>query len=1678
METKVLLKDWEVPGFRKSLVDTLKAVYKGSESHPLLNPSSAKAGLVLMNEDDEYKPAPNQYPPNKVSYGDDRYEFFIKYLGEEEWEGTEKEGLLTFFFGPELAPYAKYAWNQIRFRSYQRSYYRRSFRAPNNRELYFANQLNFLQTAILQAHIQEYYTEEKATAYKMTLTEQVRYSFALGGDNMILIWAAALDAGDEGLFQVFEDIIYNKDSVGKVTGQVLKALLNSEKEKCWLLVEKLLLAAQRQEGLRQTITESLDECSLGAMKHMMKVIIDEKLYRFSGVVRALDVWAGLGWLAEKDTTVKSFFEKGYHYLTHPQDIPAAIDSPNNADVYMALWALGIMDVQNTLPFLTKLLTTGNSEKQCLAVKFADEANHFNLDMPIFEKALASDDIAVLGIAVSSITTLVQFNKSHYSRYYPNLFDHLHQVLLRVKDKAQTITGKVFSWTVIQYDRNHVLQAMSHLFNNDPARLDILLSYFDEMDVQMRERLTHIVLPGYSEYHWESAEKKPVTPLQREYAFRILKDRGEFNVKVAFRVIDTLELTLEDLQIFVEMLKRKSANVRASIIPIIVKQPDSMVTNLTGQLLQGDAEQRTAGLDVALQLKKAGRVPEQIKTWAEEFSSRKNIAQKEEILLTQLTATDGSLMLTAENGFSLYNPANIVRTELPPIRPDNIYEQLLAKHAYGLSMPVEKVRAAITDLYNVYLAHGNHEYEVESWDGSRNTIILSNSFQSNKPYNYKFATKEEEYNAYPLPEVWEAWYKASGLTDMDLYIIGVLALDKKDVVPEKWRPLIHNIPSKSALMPQEILDKFRYRNPVQTILSVLLFVHPPADKYEWLIGACTRLFRSLPEEYLTAKDPEEPRHFYKNGMGWQSTHTMGIFLDSFNSKELAEHQVKDVWDIYRWRQYSGRPENIIPCNPPLGLICRAFQAGIINEDELYEGLMDTEYLQQLSTNKYGKQYKTWFETYPFLTPYFNRIRETFLDAELKRGDSATSITMKVQQFGNIIGINRFFELLTGLGKTNLYRGYIYSSDSKVYNKTELFSVLLKRCHPAEGDTQEIFNKAAKAAQLPEQRLIDAAVYAPHWQKYISGFLGWKGLDSAIWWMHAHTKSSGYNEQNSEAESEIAKYSEVDLQDFKDGAVDKDWFQRAYKELGKDRWQMVYDAAKYISDGNAHRRARLYADVIIGDLKLKEVTAKVKDKRDQDYLRLYGLVTLAKANPQKDVLSRYQVLQQFHKETKQFGSQKQASENLAYRIAMENLARNAGYTDPLRLSWAMETKQVQEIMAANTQIQLDDVAIGLIIDEEGMADVVAFKGDKQLKAIPPKYKKDKKVLELLDYRKTLREQFSRSRKALEAAMVRADVFTKAELEALFGHPVISKHLEKLIFISGDKLGFWRNGKLSDANGKEHTLDEKTDLRIAHCTDLYASSQWSGYQHYCFAQSLQQPFKQIFRELYLQLEEELKENTISRRYAGHQVQPSQTVALLKGRGWKVDYEDGLQKVFHKNGFIAKLYAMADWFSPADVESPTLETIEFHYLKTGKSVPFKEIPAHIFSEVMRDIDLVVSVAHVGGVDPEASHSSIELRKVLVEESARLFKLKNVTVKGNHVFIKGHYGEYSVHLGSAVVHQLPGNYLSILPVHSQHRGRIFLPFVDDDPRSSELISKVLLLARDKEIQDPTVIRQLSITNA
>lgn len=103
-----------------------------------------------------------------------------------------------------------------------------------------------------------------------------------------------------------------------------------------------------------------------------------------------------------------------------------------------------------------------------------------------------------------------------------------------------------------------------------------------------------------------------------------------------------------------------------------------------------------------------------------------------------------------------------------------------------------------------------------------------------------------------------------------------------------------------------------------------------------------------------------------------------------------------------------------------------------------------------------------------------------------------------------------------------------------------------------------------------------------------------------------------------------------------------------------------------------------------------------------------------------------------------------------------------------------------------------------------------------------------------------------------------------------------------------------------------------------------------------------------------------------------------------------------------------------------------------------------------------------------------MEMRAAILSFVLPMFRIENVKVEGRYAIVDGKLAEYSIHLGSGVVHQLGGAMIPVLPVHSQHRGRIFLPFADDDPKTAEIISKVLLFAEDSKIKDPMILSAIS----
>lgn len=381
--------------------------------------------------------------------------------------------------------------------------------------------------------------------------------------------------------------------------------------------------------------------------------------------------------------------------------------------------------------------------------------------------------------------------------------------------------------------------------------------------------------------------------------------------------------------------------------------------------------------------------------------------------------------------------------------------------------------------------------------------------------------------------------------------------------------------------------------------------------------------------------------------------------------------------------------------------------------------------------------------------------------------------------------------------------------------------------------------------------------------------------------------------------------------------------------------------------------------------------------------------------------------------------------------------------------------------------------------------AVKGGKPLKIVPPAIKKDKSVAVLATRMTELRRQASRIRHSLEHSMCRGDTFEGAELVTLFGHPLLRHNITRLVMVGTTKSGGTlmgypdKGGKaLRGVDGQLEPTKGSDTLRIAHPLDLLGTKAWHEWQAECFRAERVQPFKQIFREVSVPLATETAKaadqgGNRCTRYTGQQVQPKKAMALFGARGWVARPEEGVQRTFHHERMTVRVEFEEGFCSPAEIDGLTLAGVRFAAAGTETAIAVRDVPPRVFSEIMRDLDLVVSVAHRGQVDPEASQSTVGMREALLRETCALLSLRNVSFEKSRAIIKGELGDYALHLGSGVIHKLPGGAMWILPVHSQHRGRVYLPFADDDPKTAEIISKALLLARDRMIKDPGILAQI-----
>jgi hypothetical protein len=360
-------------------------------------------------------------------------------------------------------------------------------------------------------------------------------------------------------------------------------------------------------------------------------------------------------------------------------------------------------------------------------------------------------------------------------------------------------------------------------------------------------------------------------------------------------------------------------------------------------------------------------------------------------------------------------------------------------------------------------------------------------------------------------------------------------------------------------------------------------------------------------------------------------------------------------------------------------------------------------------------------------------------------------------------------------------------------------------------------------------------------------------------------------------------------------------------------------------------------------------------------------------------------------------------------------------------------------------------------------------------------------------------------IEGFYLKDRTWTYAEWQTYYlQHPFIGVFAKKLIWHFSKNQqkteGIWQEGHLRNVKGEViHWLEPDTSVQLWHPIG-FPAEYILLWRTFVLTNQMEQPFKQAFREVYLLTDAELNTRTYSNRFAAHLIRRELFGALCKARGWTpVSWSAGqpTRKVDHWN-LKVEFWVQEAYLGEQSERlygSAHASTDQVRFYRRNEQISLDEVPAMVFSEMMRDVDLFVGVASIGN-DPvwqdrgedrtrhywneyafgDLGESAKGRTQVLQNLVPKLKIASQCSFEGKFLKVRGHIRTYKIHLGSGNILMEPNDhYLCIVPDASKiSRDNLFLPF-DGDALLSIIVSKALLLAADNKIADPVITRQLAM---
>ena len=1512
-------------------------------------------------------------------------------------------------------------------------------------------------------------------AYGLTIDELIRGQYPDVTNyffSFTPVLTAAIQQGKPETIEAAKEVLTSENNVGILTKSLITAIESNNNEELHILLLNVLRAAKLQEGLRQSIVECGNEYSLTFYKRMLKVIAEEGLLRYSSVRRSVQTWVGIGYEAVTDKDIKTIFEGICLFLGHPEERAKAYMGPNALLVYVALYTAGAEDFNVAQHDAIQLINNeAPLQNRIAAIYYLDRSSHFKVTdhFEFFAKHL--DDPFTKAFFIQQLSCTAREEMYEYGKVsrvsgkkrelFQQLFDEIAKWEKEVKNNTD-FTFQGFEWFRIRLSHETFINAL----------------WVFASQLKTQECIDHILLekmPNWSvsftryyRYGQDDEHKEPLRAFMQDYyplgspeARRQYLTKNIFSYeKEGFEFLLTFfpkeDFTTTDIKEIEKKLKSKVSDTRNKAVRILLTLPYSLLKASYERLQTTNGDYIPAALT---------ELREGNKQLAKDFAPTS--VETSTVTPTSYPGPEG--------GYGLYKTGEIPTIKLSdPFLTKNDSQSFLGKvfnkitgksHADASSVftyTIDELRKLYTELEKIIVENADKEYK-SRWGG---TQILGDSYLS-------FTSDEQTLDTLPYPELWKSFLTDHPLKDEDLLGIYLMLIVfegnyhteivdlNADNYPfkglknvESWKYDYH-----FKLIIATLLADLNRRNPALLFRQAyatlaLIYFYCPTNKYIRISS-----YDSEKEGYIFNS------HFFSIAMryaesSWRTEEEFKLFAEM----TLA------MYEKYAPLARTDKSTYYSDYSIDALLLSRYNLQGHLSDDAFMELLLQDEgkqlqeagnYIYNTRGHRLSLQYEDekifdaryGKETYENLRRVINKIAQHLFKIEMTRLNAPTTASYLITRAGNAMvlqGAEYMVKAMKTLGKDHLMASS-YGTEKRV-----VLTDIIERTFPLTTDKPEILKP------IKDDRLLELAYFAPQWVPLIKAHLNWEGFDLAYYYFIAHTKEMGADEKR----AATALFTDLDPADLADGAFDEKLFHEAYTVVGEKRFELFYKAARYIGSSNYHSRARRFADTALGKIDEETITEQIHSKRNKDAVCSLGLLP---DKSDKALQRRYQLIQAFLKESKQYGAQRQASEKRVCEIALLNLSRGAGYADPMQLTWRMESQQVTDNAAYLQGINVEGYTLRLQLAEDGTNKLIIQQGEKVLKTVPTKIKKHPDYLSIADMGREWTKQRKRARTMLEDMMIRQTPLRPQDVEVIAQNPIVSPMFRLLLLRQGTTTGFLTDKGLETLDGVRQ-VKANEPITIAHAQQLYADGTWSAWQHTVFNKKIVQPFKQIFREIYIPTPAE-SEQSESLRYSGYQIQVKQAAAALRSRGWSADYEGGLRKVFYRQGISVELYAKANWFTPADVEAPAIEYVSFSSSRSYKQLKIAEIDPILYSEVMRDVDMTVSIAFVGGVDPETGNSTKELRAAIIKCTAELMKFNNVTVSDNFIHVKGTLADYTIHLGSGNVRQVGGVEIPIIPVHGQHRGKLYLPFMDEDPKTVEIVSKMVLLAEDNKLKDPTILK-------